>query len=241
MARAPAMTVAHLRDLRLVSGLPVADLLTGDMQYSSEVPAPVMGGEEGTCIYAPPREGQVLAASVRGVLLPMAPVPPSAKQGFVPDLPDIGMFDVYPEQQTIDDLIIQHKGNRILLDDVGRMVISTHQDVLRMQLRERAVISVSQGDDAPEGRLALADQVTDALNALTRAVSDLSSRVQHIETALRAGIQQTAPVEKGFLALGGVYNALAATDVFSFVPDEIESDAIASSAFVVPSTSVDEV
>lgn len=235
------MGVAHGETLRLLDGRPVVDLLDASGGMTLGSPAPMMGGEEGTCLYVPPKPGQTIVGHSGGsgsTMVPLSTWPPSNRQGFVEETPDIDDDDDYPkDQHTVRDILLQHKGNKILLDEVGRLVITTKRDILRFQLPEGGAIRVSQEGEDTSGRLALAGPVADSLQAIVQCLEDLVSRVSAIELAISLAIP--APNEAGFatakaaLALGPIPGGAVA-------PDRPKEEDISAAAFLVSSQPVSD-
>lgn len=233
--------LAHSSAAKLQDGRPVQDVFTRAGQMSLNVPTPMLGGAEGTCLYVPPGEGSTLAASTGGssaTLVPLAPWPQLAEQGFQEESAEAaGEEDEYPAGQTVDDLILQHAGNRILLDSVGRMLIETKQDVLRVQLPSLGVLKVSQKGEDATGRVPLASAVADKLNEIIECLGELVYRVSSIELALAACA--TEPVEVG-LRQAKAQIIAAATPGGAVAPSSTSEDAIASSALLVSSVTVQD-
>lgn len=240
--RRPGTTgIALAEDLQLVDGRPAVDLLTGEGQMSLAVPVPVLGGAEGTMIYVPPKLGQVVTAVTSGtgsVMVPLASWPPSGRQGFQDEQVETSPDEAYPaKQHTKDDIVIMHQGNKIVLDNQGRLVIHTSGDAMRLQVPDSGAVHLHRGEDVVDSHLALADPVADAINALTRSLSDLVSRVTAIELALLSGVTAVAEIPTaatGFGAIGAMMQS-APLPGGAYAPSEIEADAIASPAIVVSS------
>lgn len=236
--RRPGTTgIALTEELRLQDGRPVVDLVTGAGQMSLGVPVPVLGGAEGTVLYVPPKLGQAITANTGGpgsVMIPLTSWPPSGRQGFQEEIAEVGNSERYPDQHTVDDIVILHQGNKIVLDNQGRMTIQSRTDALRIQLPDAGSVHIHRGDDRTDEPLALAQPVADAINALTRSVSDLVTRVSAIELALQAGSKLIAAVETGLSAVGATM-ATAPLPGGAYAPDEVDVDAIASPSILVSS------
>lgn len=230
--------IAHVEDLRLEDGRPVVDLVTGAGQMSLGVPVPVLGGDDGTMLYVPPRSGQAVTANTGGpgsVMVPLTGWPQSKKQGFQEEAVDVGPDDAYPpDQQTVQDIVLMHRGNKIVLDAQGRLTIHTSTEALRLQVPDGGAVHVHRGEDTTDQSLALAQPVADAINALTRSVSDLVDRVSAIELALQSGVGFAQAVEVGVKAIGTAL-LTAPLPGGAYAPPEVEVDAIASPAIMVSS------
>ncbi len=239
-----ALGIALVEDSRLVDGRPVVDVVTGACQMSLEVPVPVLGGAEGTLIYAPQKMGQAVVAHTGGpgsVMIPLTSWPPSGRQGFQEEPVDVDISKAYPaDQHTKDDIVIMHRGNKIVLDGQGRLVIHAGSGDIRIQCPERNGVQVHRGEDTTESYLALSGPVADAINTLTRSVADLVTRVSSLEGALVAAVAalpQNGPYG-AFTAIGTVQLS-APIPGGAYAPSEIAADAIASPALLVSSETVE--
>lgn len=247
------IAVGYGDSLRVVNGRPVQDLYGSGGGLTLESPVPVLGGGDGSCCYVPPPEGQQVVANTGGPgshMVGLCAWPPSTRCGFTEDMPDVDEDEDYPEDiQHPDSAVLMHRGNRLLMDQLGNLVISTRGRVARIQLPQGGVLRVSRVNQKTTGTLALAEPTTDVLNQIIACLSDLVDRVSRIELALKAGGQAVAAVESGFaattLAMGipaPGSSALAATGIPMLggagAPDQVGEGAIASATFLVPSLTV---
>ena len=233
--------LCHGSKARLLDGRPVQDVLTRSGMMSLNVPAPMLGGEEGTCLYVPPGEGSSLAASTGGAsatLVPILPWPQLADQSFQEDPPELADEEAeYPAGQTVEDLLLQHKGSRIVLDAAGRLLLETKNDIMRIQLPPLGTLKVSQKGEDATGRVPLAAEVADKLNEIITCLQDIVYRVSVIELAIANCVP--AAVEGGLTTVKTAMGA-AATPGGAVSPDGTSEDAIATSSLLVSSVTVDD-
>jgi hypothetical protein len=244
--------VGYGDSLRVVNGRPVQDLYGAGGGLTLESPVVVLGGGDGSCCYVPPPDGQQVVANTGGPgshMVGLCAWPPSTRCGFTEDMPDVDEDEDYPDDmQHPESAVLMHRGNKILMDHMGNMVISTRGRVARLQLPQGGVLRVSRTNQKTNGTLALAEQTTDVLNQIIACLEDLVDRVSRIELALKAGGDAVVPVESGFaavvLAMGVPIpgNVAASTGIpllgGAGAPDRVEDGAIASATFLVPSLTV---
>jgi hypothetical protein len=147
----------------------------------------------------------------------------TADAAFLSEAPTVDDTEDYPDQATVQDVVVKHAGTRVQITGEGSLILAS-QKPIRVQMPYRSYLRVSiEGTDALE-RLLLAGPTVDVINTLTNKVAELGSRLATVELALNTLLAKMA----------------AAAPVAGLVADAISTMATISNPYVSPSTAAAE-